>query len=143
MLAGVARQALERLRQIEQVVHLLILLVEALEFRLLADRVAQCDAEFEWNQLGDSVDKAVRMAQYAANIAHHRLRRQGTVGDDLRHAVVAVLRRYVIDHTIAALHAEVDIEVRHRHALGIEETLEQQVVAQRLDVGDAQRIGDQ
>jgi hypothetical protein len=39
---------------------------------------------------------------------------------------------------VAAVHAEVDVEVGHRHAFGIEEALEQQVVRQRVEVGDAQ-----
>ena len=38
--------------------------------------------------------------------------------------------------------AEVDVEVGHRHALGIEEALEQQVERDRVEVGDGQRPGD-
>jgi len=37
--------------------------------------------------------------------------------------------------------AEVDVEIRHRHALGIEKRFEQEVVAQRIQIGDAERIG--
>ena len=37
---------------------------------------------------------------------------------------------------------EVDVDVRHRDALGVEEALEEQVVRQRVDVGDVQRVGD-
>ena len=47
------------------------------------------------------------------------------------------------DDPVAALHAEVDVEVGHRHAFRIEKALEQQVVAQRVHVGDAERVGDQ
>ena len=50
---------------------------------------------------------------------------------------------HVADHLFAAVLAEVDVEVRHRHAVGIEEALEQQREAQRIDVGDGERIGDQ
>ncbi len=39
--------------------------------------------------------------------------------------------------------AEVDVEVGHRHALGIEEALEQQRVAQRIEAGDAERVRDE
>ena len=48
------------------------------------------------------------------------------------------LSRDVVDDAVAAVHAEVDVEVRHRHALGIQEALEQQVVAQRIEIGDAE-----
>jgi hypothetical protein len=49
----------------------------------------------------------------------------------------------VVDHAVASVHAEVDVEVRHRHAFGIEEAFEQQAVAQRIEIGDAERVGDQ
>ena len=39
--------------------------------------------------------------------------------------------------------AEVDVEVGHRHALLIQEPLEQQLVLQRVEAGDVQRIRDQ
>ena len=55
----------------------------------------------------------------------------------------AVLLRDVFDDAVAAVHAEVDVEVRHRHAFGIQESLEQQVVLQRIDVGDAEAVGHQ
>ena len=43
----------------------------------------------------------------------------------------------VLDDLVAPVHAEVDVEVRHRHALGVQEALEQQVVRDRIEVGDA------
>ena len=49
----------------------------------------------------------------------------------------------VLDDPVAALHAEVDVEVRHRDAFGIQEALEQQVVLDRIEIGDAERIGHQ
>jgi hypothetical protein len=42
----------------------------------------------------------------------------------------------VVDHLFTPVLAEVDVEVRHRDAVGIEEALEQQAEAQRIDVGD-------
>src|SRR3546814_2265217 len=57
-------------------------------------------------------------------------------------AGVAVLTLDIADHLVPPLLAEVDVEVRHRHALGIEETLEEQPEAQRVEVGDGQRPGD-
>ncbi len=43
---------------------------------------------------------------------------------------------------VAPVLAEVDVEIRHRHALGIEEALEQQAEAQRVEIGDGERPGD-
>ena len=66
---------------------------------------------------------------------------QRAEGDDLRHPVAAVAFLDVGDDLLAAVHAEIDVEIRHRHALGIEEPLEEQPVAQRVQIGDRQRIG--
>ena len=47
----------------------------------------------------------------------------------------------VLDHFAAAALAEVDVDIGQRHALGVEEALENQIVVERIDVGDAQRPG--
>ena len=49
----------------------------------------------------------------------------------------------VFDHVAAPPHAEVDIDIGHRHALRIEKALEQQVILQRIDVRNLQRVADQ
>ena len=50
------------------------------------------------------------------------------VGDDLRDALVAVLLGDVLDDLAAATVVEVDVEVGHRDAVGVEEPLEDQAV---------------
>ena len=61
-------------------------------------------------------------------------------GDDLADVVLAVLLGDVADDLVAPVHAEVDVEVRHADALGVEEALEQQLVVDGIDVGDAQAV---
>ncbi len=94
------------------------------------------------NELRDPVDVTVAHAEHATRVAQHGLCRHRAVGDDLADLVAPVLARDVVDHRIAAVHAEVDVEVGHRHAFGIEEALEQQAVAQRIEIGDAEAPGD-
>ena len=53
------------------------------------------------------------MTQYPPAIAHHGLGCHGAVGDDLANLVAAVGFRDVIDHKIAFLHAEIDVEIGH------------------------------
>ena len=63
-------------------------------------------------------------------------------GDDLADVARApYLCGDVVDHLAAAVLAEVDVEVGHRDALGVEEALEEQVVGDGIEVGDAQRVG--
>ena len=82
---------------------------------------------------------AVVVAEHARGVARRRAREHLAERDDLRDRLLAVLLGHVADHALAAADREVDVDVRHRHALGVEEALEQQVVAQRIDVGDLQR----
>ena len=58
-------------------------------------------------------------------------------------ASLAVLVLDVVDDAVAVALAEVDVEVGHRHPLGVQEALEQQVVLQRVEVGDLERIRHQ
>ncbi len=85
------------------------------------------------------VDLAIGHLQHAADVAQHAARLQRTEGDDLRHLIAAVAILHVADHLVAAVLAEVDVEVRHRDAFRIEEALEQQAEADRIEVGDGQR----
>src|SRR5574337_538699 len=125
MFAGIAHQAFQRFRQINQLAHLVVFLIALAQFRLLDERLVERHFQLEGNELGDLVHVAVVVPQHAADVAHHRARRHAAEGDDLRHMTVAVAPGHVVNHAIAALHAEVHVEVRHRDALGIEKTFKQ------------------
>ena len=55
--------------------------------------------------------------------------------------VRAVLAGHVVDYLLPALVAEVDVQIGHAHAFGVQKPLEEQAVFQRVQHGDAQRIG--
>ncbi len=143
MLAGVAGQALELLREIDDRADLLVLVIQRLQVLALGQGLLQGHAQFERDQLGDPVDEAVAMAQHTPDIAHHGLRGHGPVGDDLRHLVATVAFGDVVDHVVALLHAEIDIEVGHGDALWIQKPLEEKLVTQWIQVGNTQRIRHQ
>ena len=116
-----------------------------LQPRLAVDRLLERDRRGRVlrHQLAELVDLPVRHLQHAADVAQHAARLQRAEGDDLRHLIAAVALLHVADHLVAPVLAEVDVEVRHRHALGIEEALEQQPEADRIEIGDGERVGDQ
>ena len=124
---GVAVQAFELLRDVEGALHHRIAVALGLQARLVVDRALERDrvGRILRHQLAQLVDLAVGHLQHAADVAQHAARLQGAEGDDLRHVVAAVAFLHVADHLVAPVLAEVDVEVRHRHALGIEEALEQ------------------
>ncbi len=82
------------------------------------------------------------MAEHPAGVLNRRLGLDRAVGDDLRDAVRTPLLGHVPDHVSAPALVEVDVHVGHRHTLGVQESLEDQAVHQRIEVGDAHRVGD-
>ncbi|SMG02914.1 titin [Burkholderia singularis] len=141
----VARQTLDALREVEQLMNFVLVVVTLLQERLFLHRVGNCHvlARLERDQLRHAVGEHIAEIEHAADIAHGRLRGHRAEGGDLRHRVRAVLLLHVLDHAVAAVLAEIDIEVGHRHPLRIQKALEQQVVAQRIEIGDTQRIGNE
>ena len=142
---GVAVEPFQLLRHVEQRLDDRLLLGLLGKARLALDRLGEADriGRVLRHHLAEPVDLAVGHLQHAADVAQHGARLQRAEGDDLRDLVAAVFLLDVADHLVAAVLAEVDVEVGHRDAVGIEEALEQQREAQRIDVGDGQRIGDQ
>ena len=59
----------------------------------------------------------------------------------MSHLVVAVFILHPFQHLAASVVVEVGIDIRKRNTVGVEETFEQQVVLDRVDLGDAKTIG--
>eukprot|EP01022_Parablepharisma_sp_SALTPOND_P029433 TRINITY_DN734_c3_g1_i1.p2 TRINITY_DN734_c3_g1~~TRINITY_DN734_c3_g1_i1.p2 ORF type:complete len:1458 (-),score=543.13 TRINITY_DN734_c3_g1_i1:22429-26802(-) len=143
--ADIAGDALDLLGQAHQLLDLFLVLQAFLQEWLFLDGVGQSHqlARLEGNQLGDTVAEVVAQVQHAPDVAHRALGRHGTEGGDLRDRLLAITVLDVLDHAVAAFLAEVDVEVGHRDAFGVQEAFEQQVVAQRIQVGDQQTVGHQ
>jgi hypothetical protein len=57
--------------------------------------------------------------------------------------VLAVLVHDIVDHLAAAIHAEVHIDIGEGHTFRIQKPLEEQAVDERIQIRDAQCIGDE
>ena len=106
------------------------------------DGLVEPDAELVGDGLGDAVDLAVAVAQHAADVADRGAGQHRAEGDDLGDVVLAVLAPDVGDDLVAPAVLEVDVDIGHRHAVGVEEALERELVEDRVDRGDAERVGD-
>ena len=80
--------------------------------------------------------------EHARRVADPLLPLDRLESDDLRDVVRAVLLGGVADHLVAPALVEVHVDVGHLDPLGVQEPLEQEPVAQRVEVGDPQAIGD-
>ena len=142
---GVAVQPLEALADIEQLCHQRLGVARLLEAWLACDGLWERDGvcRVHRHELAQPVDLAIGHLQHAADVAQHRARLELAEGDDVGDAVGAVALAHIGDHLVAAVLAEIDVEVRHRHALGVEEALEQEPEAHGVEIGDGQRPGDE
>ena len=119
----------------------LFLVLQALcQHRLFLDRIGDSHvfSRLERDQFGDAVAKFVAEIEHAADIANRALGRHRTESGDLRHRILAVQVLDVLNHTVASFLAEVDIEVGHRYPFRIQEAFEQQVVFERIEIGNLQ-----
>ena len=93
--------------------------------------------------LRDRLDALQVDAERAADVAQRRARPVADDDGGERGAVPAVLAVDVLDHLLAALVLEVDVDVGRLVALDADEAAEQQRGAARVDLGDEQAVADQ
>ena len=125
---GMAVEALELLRDLEKLADDRLLLYLLAKTRLTFDGFCQRHrvGRVGRHHLAQPIDLAVGHLQDAAYVAQHRARLQRSECDDLCDLVASVFLLNVADHLVAALLAEVDVEIGHRHAVGVQEPLEQE-----------------
>ena len=132
---------LQLLRDADELVDPVVPGHELAQLRRGLDRPVERDVQLEGHRLGDPIGLRVGEAHGPSHVPDGRLRAERPEGDDLRHPVVAVLAGDVVDHLVAAGILEVDVDVRHRHPVRVEEALEGQPILERVDRRDAERVG--
>ncbi len=137
MRGDVARQAFQHLRVVEQFRDLRAIFLQFAHFRDGLEALFQRDVQLIRNQLGDLVHFAVWNVENAPDVADDGLRAERPERRNLRDVFLAVFPRNVFDHLFAPIHAEIHVNIRHAHALWVQKPLEQQIVFDRVDVGDA------
>ncbi len=113
------------------------------QIRVLAQCLFDGDPECIGDHLGDFIDPRERHIESSSDVADGGLGLECPEGPDLCNVVFAVLFFRVVDDSLSAISAEVDIDIGWFVAAGIEEPFEQQVVLQRADVAESEQVGDE
>ena len=95
---------------------------------------------YRWHRLSDLVAQAIRKPQHSCRIAHGIAGFDRAESDDLSDMIATVLFRRVSNHFIAISRVEVHVDIWHRSTSGVQESLEQQVVLDRIKICNSQRI---
>ena len=91
-------------------------------------------------RLGDGVDRRGREAERLGHLAHRGSRAVGDHVADHGRVVGAVPAVDVLDHLLATVDVEVDVDVGKGARL-VDEALEEELVLDGIDLGDAQGVG--
>ena len=140
MHGGMSGQSFQALTHIDQMMHLLILLIKLSEFRVHFQRFAQGDVQFVGHHLGNGIHERIGQIHNTSHITDDTLGCQGTERNDLHHLVVAVFSAHIIDDFLSPFEAEVHINIGHGHTFRIQETFKQQIIMNGINVGDLQAI---
>ena len=76
------------------------------------------------------------------DIAYCRLCLELTESGNLGNIRRAVFLRNVLDYPLAVVLTEIDIKIRHRNSLGIEESFKKKLVTERVEIGDSRAVGN-
>ena len=143
MLTDVTGNALELYRHVPNFLGGTVLGEQLPQCLLLFQGLLEGHTHLEGNQFGHFVRQAVGLVLDPRDVTDDRLRGHGAKCDDLGHRLPPIGLRNVLDHLVPAIHAEINIEVRHRYPLGVQEPLKQQVVGQRVKVSNLKGVGHQ
>src|SRR5699024_5559967 len=137
---GVARHTLQGLGRVYERVEFLIAFVHLAQLPGELHGLVQGHADGEGDLLCDCVAFGVAYVQGAAGVPYRRPRRHRAEGDDLCDVVRAVLAVHVVYDLAPAAEAGGYADLRHGHALGVQETLEMEAVLDGVHVRYAEAV---
>ncbi len=139
--AGVSGNALEMAGEVDHAPDRRLALDHLLELRARLDGFVELDAELVRDRLGDPVALAVGHPDDPGDVPDGGPGEHRAEGDDLGHVIRAVLARHIVDDFLTPPVLEVHVDIRHRHAVRVEEAFERQLVVDGVHRRDAEGIG--
>ena len=108
----------------------------------LAQQMAESILEVVRNHLCKTVGVGNGKAHYSGNVTDGVFGCHCTKCYNLANVVGTVLFVHVVDNFATAVHTKVDVEVGHGLTLWVQKALEHQIEAERLNLGDADEVGN-
>ncbi len=140
---SVAADALQFRRRVDHLLDFRHRVVHLLEFGVVLDvNFDRLLLRLGRDQADGLVDQRQIDIERAPHVADGGFRAQRPEGDDRRDFILAVLACRVVDHLAPAVVGVVEVDIGHTDTTGVEEALEQQVIFNRVDVGDAEAVSD-
>src|SRR3989344_2262610 len=144
--ADVPRVALDFLREVENFARRRVALIHLRQFWHLLERAGDGNGETllsERYQFRDGIAEAVRVPERACDIADRAARHHGAERAYLRDFLAPVFLPHILNEFVAAVVGEVHVDIRRRRTFRIEESLEREVIFQRIHGRNARQVGDE
>ena len=137
------RKPLQTFCQIDQTMDIVLFLVSLAKLRIHSQCLVNGDIQLLWDHLGNAVYKCIWKIHHTSHITDHATCCQRTKGYDLHHTVGTVFAADILDHRLSALWFKVHVNIRHGYSLRIQETFKEQIIPDRVQLGDPKCIGNQ
>ena len=113
------RQSLQLSCSRIQTAHCLSAVDQLLEARIILIGIVQCNLDYIWNQLAQTVNLPGIDFHRLSHLPQHLLCRQCIKGDDMRHPVLAIQLLHIMNDLIPAVIRKIRIDIRHGNTLRV------------------------
>ena len=110
------------------------------QIRILLVSLLQRDLRGFRHHLGQPVGLRQIQLQHPRHVLDCHLGRHTTESHDVRHLIRPVFLCNPLQHPLTSVIIEVDVNIRQRDTIGIQKTLEQQIILHRVNIRDTQAI---
>ena len=126
---------------VDELGHLRVSVIKLFQLAGNFQRPFQGHLQFHGHKLCYHIHLLVRDTHHPSHVPDGVACGHSTKGNDLRHMVRTVFAVDVVDDLLSALVTEVHVKIRHTDALGVQKALENQVIADGVDICDAHTVG--
>ena len=135
-----ARQALQASGHIDELFYFLICIIKRFQLMIHLECFIDRDIQLLRDHFCDRITKRIRKIHHTPDIADDTARRHRTEGDNLRYTVLAIFPHNIVYDLLSALEAKIHVNIRHGYTLRIQKTLKEQIVPDRIQLCNAERI---
>ena len=94
------------------------------------------------NHFTKAIRLIYRQMAYSGNIFNRAFCRHSPESNNMRNMIYAIAFLYILNDLITTFIVKIHINIRHRNSLGIEKTLKEQIIFDRIQIGNSKTIGN-
>ena len=94
------------------------------------------------DELREMIGLGVRDLHDAGDVANGHLPHHLTESDDVADATLTIFISTIFDNFVATSILDIGINIRHRDTVGVQEALKEQIVFQRVELGNPEGISE-